>query len=49
MMADLNIEKPTPLTGFGEHADVVLTKDAITIARDEAVNRIAQRSWNDAG
>src|ERR1051326_5961425 len=45
MITDLNIEKPASLIGIGEHASVVFTKDAITIARDEPVDHIPQGPW----
>src|SRR5690349_24290522 len=49
MMADLNIEKPASLIGIGEHTSVVFTKDAITIARNETIDHIAQCARNHAG
>src|SRR6185503_12650835 len=49
MVADLNIEKPTSLIGFGKHAGVVFTKDAITISSDETIDHIAKRARNDFG
>src|SRR5215213_5969869 len=41
MVVDLDIEKPTSLIGFGQHAGVVFTEDAITILSDEPINHVA--------
>src|ERR1043166_4614471 len=44
---DLKIEKPASLIGIGEHTTVVFTEHSITIARDEPVNKIAERAWDE--